>query len=68
MKPIIGITSNIELTTHSLQNTYIEAVIAAGGVPFIIPTGVESDVQQITALIDGLIITGGGDYKSSTVQ
>ena len=61
MKPIIGITSNIDATTHSLQNTYIQAVIAGGGIPFVIPTGVESDAQQITELIDGLIVSGGGD-------
>lgn len=61
MKPIIGITSNIDSTAHTLQNTYVQAVIAGGGIPFIIPTGVENDVQQITALLDGLIISGGGD-------
>lgn len=63
MKPVIGITSNIDSTTHSLQNTYIQAVIDGGGVPFIIPTGVENDVQQITTLLDGLLITGGGDIN-----
>ncbi len=63
MKPIIGITSNIDSTTHSLQNTYIHAVIAGGGIPLVIPTGLESDAQQITTLIDGLIITGGGDIN-----
>jgi putative glutamine amidotransferase len=63
LKPIIGITSNIDSTTHSLQNTYIHAVIAGGGIPLVIPTGLESDAQQITTLIDGLIITGGGDIN-----
>ncbi|WP_262175753.1 gamma-glutamyl-gamma-aminobutyrate hydrolase family protein [Saccharococcus sp. Marseille-Q5394] len=63
MKPIIGITSNIDSAAHTLQNTYIQAVIDGGGVPFIIPTGVESDVQQITTLLNGLIISGGGDMN-----
>lgn len=63
MKPIIGITSNIDSTAHMLQNTYIQAVITGGGIPFVIPTGVESDVQQITALLDGLIVSGGGDMN-----
>ncbi|MCM3744763.1 gamma-glutamyl-gamma-aminobutyrate hydrolase family protein [Sporosarcina luteola] len=63
MKPIIGITSNIDSTAHKLQNTYIQAVITGGGIPFIIPTGVESDVRQITKLLDGLIISGGGDMN-----
>lgn len=63
MKPIIGITSNIDSTTHSIQNTYIQAVIAGGGIPFVIPTGIERDVQQITKILDGLLISGGGDMN-----
>lgn len=63
MKPIIGITSNIDSTAHTLQNTYIQAVIAGGGIPFVIPTGLESDIQQITTLLDGLVISGGGDLN-----
>ncbi|MDW0116702.1 gamma-glutamyl-gamma-aminobutyrate hydrolase family protein [Sporosarcina thermotolerans] len=63
MKPIIGITSNVEHLTHTLQNTYIQAVIAGGGVPLIIPTGVETDVGQITSIIDGLVVSGGGDIN-----
>ncbi|MGG0668545.1 gamma-glutamyl-gamma-aminobutyrate hydrolase family protein [Lederbergia citrisecunda] len=63
MKPIIGITSNIDSTVHTLQNTYIQAVTAAGGVPLLIPTGVENDAQQITTLVDGLIVSGGGDLN-----
>jgi putative glutamine amidotransferase len=63
LKPVIGITSNIDSTTHSIQNTYIEAVIASGGIPLVIPTGVEKDAQQITKLLDGLLISGGGDMN-----
>lgn len=63
MKPIIGITSNIDSTAHTLQNTYIQAVMAGGGIPFVIPTGLESDIQQITTLLDGLVISGGGDLN-----
>lgn len=63
MKPLIGITSNIDSTAHTLQNTYIQAVISGGGIPFVIPTGVENDARQITLLLDGLIISGGGDMN-----
>lgn len=63
MKPVIGITSNIDSTAHTLQNTYIQAVISGGGIPFVIPTGVENDAQQISALLDGLVISGGGDIN-----
>uniref|UniRef100_UPI001CCBC3E8 gamma-glutamyl-gamma-aminobutyrate hydrolase family protein n=1 Tax=Escherichia coli TaxID=562 RepID=UPI001CCBC3E8 len=61
MKPVIGITSNIDSTTHSIQNTYIQAVITGGGIPLVIPTAVENDAKQITKLLDGLLISGGGD-------
>ncbi|MFC5601898.1 gamma-glutamyl-gamma-aminobutyrate hydrolase family protein [Sporosarcina koreensis] len=63
MKPVIGITSNLDSTAHMLQNTYIQAVISGGGIPFIVPTGVENDAQQIAALLDGLVISGGGDLN-----
>ncbi len=63
MKPVIGITSNIDSTTHSIQNTYIQAVITGGGIPLVIPTGVENDAKQITKLLDGLLISGGGDMN-----
>lgn len=63
MKPIIGITSDVEPKTHKLQNTYIQAIIASGGIPFIIPTGVETDIGQITSVIDGLLVSGGGDIN-----
>jgi len=63
LKPVIGITANIDSTSHSIQNTYIQAVISGGGIPLVIPTGVESDVKQITTLLDGLLISGGGDMN-----
>ncbi|MDN4606576.1 gamma-glutamyl-gamma-aminobutyrate hydrolase family protein [Sporosarcina highlanderae] len=63
MKPIIGITSDVEPSAHKLQNTYIQAIIASGGIPFIIPMGVETDIGQITSIIDGLVISGGGDIN-----
>ncbi|GIN87218.1 gamma-glutamyl hydrolase [Heyndrickxia sporothermodurans] len=62
MKPIIGITSNVEFDLkHSLVNDYIQAVINAGGIPIIIPVGIDSDVSQIVEKIDGLVLSGGGD-------
>ncbi|MBD8070752.1 gamma-glutamyl-gamma-aminobutyrate hydrolase family protein [Bacillus sp. PS06] len=61
-KPIIGITSHVELDyKHSLSNDYVEAVIQAGGIPVILPIGIDSDVAVLLEKIDGLIVTGGGD-------
>lgn len=62
MKPIIGITSNVEFDSkHTLSNEYIQAVIKAGGIPVIIPIGIDADINQIALKIDGLVLSGGGD-------
>ncbi|WP_078381798.1 gamma-glutamyl-gamma-aminobutyrate hydrolase family protein [Sutcliffiella halmapala] len=62
MKPIIGITSHVELDyKHSLSNDYVQAIILAGGIPVILPIGVDPDVAQLVDKIDGLVVTGGGD-------
>jgi putative glutamine amidotransferase len=62
MKPVIGVTSHVELDyKHTLSNDYIESILAAGGVPVILPIGIDSDVSLIVEKIDGLVVTGGGD-------
>ncbi len=62
MKPVIGITTDIEGESKNvLYNTNVQAIIRAGGLPIIIPTGVEQDVKQLATLLDGLLLTGGGD-------
>ncbi len=62
MKPVIGITAFVEddLSTH-LNAAYSKSIIAAGGIPLIIPLGVEEDAAQILALTDGLLLSGGYD-------
>ncbi|MCA1321001.1 gamma-glutamyl-gamma-aminobutyrate hydrolase family protein [Bacillus tianshenii] len=61
-KPIIGITSHVELDyKHSLSNDYVQSIIQAGGIPVILPIGVDSDVAQLVVKIDGLVLAGGGD-------
>lgn len=62
MKPVIGITSDGELESKfALNEQYVEAVIRAGGLPIILPTGIEEDVTQVVGMLDGLMLTGGGD-------
>jgi putative glutamine amidotransferase len=61
-KPIIGITSHVELDfKHTLSNDYIKAILQAGGIPVILPIGIDEDVAQIVEKLDGLLVTGGGD-------
>ncbi|MFB7155463.1 gamma-glutamyl-gamma-aminobutyrate hydrolase family protein [Lysinibacillus sp. NPDC056232] len=62
MKPIIGITAFVEDDLSSRLNAaYSKSIIEAGGIPLIIPLGVEEDVAQILSLTDGLLLSGGHD-------
>lgn len=61
--PIIGISGYVDGTKNCANNTYINSVRNAGGVPLVIP--VTSDDAQIAAIIgaiDALIMTGGEDF------
>ncbi|WP_068983041.1 gamma-glutamyl-gamma-aminobutyrate hydrolase family protein [Lysinibacillus xylanilyticus] len=62
MKPVIGITAFVEDDLSSRLNAaYSKSVIEAGGIPLIIPLGIEKDVAQILSLTDGLLLSGGYD-------
>lgn len=68
MKPLIGLTPTPELKVqehgtfrlHTLNEAYSNAVVAAGGMPVILPT-VNDDIDSLLNRLDGVIITGGGD-------
>ncbi|MFX3675133.1 MAG: gamma-glutamyl-gamma-aminobutyrate hydrolase family protein [Paenisporosarcina sp.] len=62
MKPIIGISSNLNERVLSLSSDYVEAITKSGGVPIVIPNyQEEEEALKIVQLIDGLLLTGGGD-------
>ncbi|MEK4404391.1 gamma-glutamyl-gamma-aminobutyrate hydrolase family protein [Sporosarcina sp. FSL K6-6792] len=64
MKPVIGITTDVQQDGENiLKNTYVQAVIRAGGLPMIIPVGLEQDVDQLIELFDGLLLSGGNDIN-----
>lgn len=64
MKPIIGITTDFEEEGKNiLKNTYVQAVIRAGGLPLIVPVGLEEDVDQLVEMLDGLLLSGGNDIN-----
>ena len=63
-KPVIGITGNYENLTCKLGQGYYQSVVAAGGVPLVIPPVASADVIINTLdRIDGLILSGGGDIN-----
>ena len=63
-QPVIGITGNFEDITCKLSQGYYQSVVAAGGVPMIIPP-VEDPNTLVNTLdrIDALILSGGGDIN-----
>lgn len=64
MKPVIGITTDVQQDGENiLKNTYVQAVIRAGGLPMIIPVGLEQDVDQLIEMFDGLLLSGGNDIN-----
>ena len=65
MKPLIGITTAYEKRTRRayecLSYNYINAVQLAGGLPILIPTLLNEEIENYLDLIDGLILSGGED-------
>jgi putative glutamine amidotransferase len=70
MKPIIGITPSPSddsfrhgtFHRYALASTYVAAVEAAGGVPIILPPQ-HGNVDEVLSVIDGLLLSGGGDIR-----
>jgi putative glutamine amidotransferase len=69
--PNIGVTSNLEDVTYGIWTepaamvplTYVRAIARAGGRPLLLaPTPADlSDPAELLDLLDGVLITGGGD-------
>lgn len=66
MKPIIGINCDYEEEGKQpysfAYRNYVEAIIAAGGIPLLLPIMKDGDdVRNSLKRIDGLLLTGGND-------
>lgn len=70
-KPVIGISAtymlreeNEPLSQHMVSRDYVRGIIAAGGLPLMIPTlRDEVLINDYCDLIDGLLLPGGGDIS-----
>lgn len=59
-RPRIGITTSYSEGRQKLDQTYIVAIEDAGGLPMIVPMlQTQSAMEEFTAMLDGLVITGG---------
>ncbi len=69
MPPLIGLTTNYEAIDATLRDRYYNMVVRAGGVPILIPPVNDEEVVERTLdHLDGLILTGGGDYGVTVVR
>ena len=70
-KPIVGITAahcSEELKTFP-RHYYVESIKNAGGIPLIIPpVGNKEGAKDVLQLINGLILTGGGDISPTYLK
>lgn len=63
-RPVIGISGNYEDLACKLGQGYYQSVVAAGGVPVVIPPVADTDVLVNTlGRIDALVLSGGGDIN-----
>lgn len=66
-RPVIGITPSIgEFEKRGeifrMEVSYVEAVEAAGGIPILLPPSGASG-EELLALVDGVVFSGGGDIR-----
>lgn len=65
-QPIIGISCSNDDNYSSLSKSYSDAVIQTGGIAVLIPASTDSLTLRATIkLLDGIILSGGGDIHPS---
>lgn len=63
-KPVIGLTANHHEIDADIRERYYEQIVAAGGVPVVIPPVSDAGVIGDTLdRIDAIVFTGGGDHN-----
>lgn len=64
-RPCIGLSVNLKDGLSCIANTYVNAVLRAGGTPVLIPITTDpGPLADILYRLDGLILSGGGDIDS----
>lgn len=73
MKPLIGITTGEVInkdepwasTIYGQKYSYSEAIVAAGGIPILIPIMPEAQLKSLYGRLDGIVFAGGNDLNPS---
>src|SRR5882672_200505 len=67
MRPRIAVTTTPETVDHTsvemVNCSYIDAIVRAGGMPFVVPVLDRGEAEAALAAADGLLLTGGGDVE-----
>ena len=65
MKPRIALTTTPatveDRPVEQVNQSYVDAVVRAGGIPFVLPVMDPDDADPALLAVDGLLLTGGGD-------
>lgn len=69
LKPVIGMTAMFSdangLRIYKINETYVKAILDAGGIPFILPScGKEEEYVQYADKLDGYLVPGGQDVAT----
>ena len=69
--PLIGVTTSITVGKHPerayVNSAYLAAIQTAGGLPLPIPPQLDARARdEILAILDGYLLTGGGDLDPTT--
>ena len=59
--PVIGISTEIDIPERiAVKKKYVDAVVQAGGIPFLIPFTDDMQIlRSVVSLVDALLLTGG---------
>lgn len=69
--PLIGVTTSVTVGKHPerayVNSAYLAAIQTAGGLPLPIPPQLDARARdEILAILDGYLLTGGGDLDPAT--
>ncbi|MDR2041217.1 MAG: gamma-glutamyl-gamma-aminobutyrate hydrolase family protein [Tannerella sp.] len=65
-RPLIGLSDIYKNGGSSAPRSYVDAVLAVGGIPVIVPLMLEDDkIVELLESLDGIIFTGGEDFDPS---
>jgi putative glutamine amidotransferase len=72
MGPVIGVTCSTQVAAerkgmlrYAVPTAYVDVVVAAGGLPLVLPSVEPDTAAAYLARIDGLLLTGGDDVDPS---